>query len=609
MHYNLLPPDSYDPSRSYPLVVYLHDNQAGTDWYNGRNADFVALTASVDPWFNGADFRAAYPAVIVCPYCDQSTDATGSIQNWRDPANAAGVIAVIDQVCGDYAIDQRRVYVTGDGMGGDGAWALALTDARVAAAVPMSGSLEGDPTADEIRPLTSGDVAVFAVTGTLNPVNAATWSRRVWEMIAGNIVYPAPPGDTSGSYTYLEDTSVAGDVWNTYRADPVNNTAGIMQWLFAQLSAHMSVDMPLNRWSVSSLDLQVDRFGATPDLTTIPPAATIIDQQRHVWSISAGHRAEMDGDEDQTTDGIIELAWISGFLWSLDYHGRWRRKASASAPWDPPAGRLQSPLVAPARPLVNGGIPLAAAGTWAGQILTAGGITQHYAVLLPHGYNPAHSWRVIVLLHDHLSANSWYADAIDEVTPVFAALNTPEFRSAYPAILIAPFCDQRDDLTGQTVNFGGITPARQRPEVNIVQFISTLRTRASVSNGRVFTVGIGAMGGAAAWAWQLRYPELFAGAMIFDGSPTEFGLLTPPIIESLRDRPLWISHGFRDATVLPKAWSEPLYTALGGTTPARGARSPNGAMYLNEPIAGHGTWVDGLGLPSGKLRWDSLFSR
>jgi predicted peptidase len=605
MHYNILPPDSYDPALVYPLVVYLHDNQAGTAWYSGP----LDLTDTLNDWFNSAYVRANFPAVVVCPYADQSTDPTGLAQNWLDPANLAGTRAVVDQAIRDFSIDERRIYVTGDGMGGDAAWSLALTDARFAAALPLSGNLAGDPDPGRLEPLTTGKVSVFAVAGGLDP-DSARWSRRVWETIAGNSDYPPSPGQTSGSDSYLEDPAIGRDVWTTYRSALWSGDGGaaLISWLFAQTSTTVVL---YDRHRPDTTVLATDQVvpGISPDRTTVPPATIIRDGVGTVWSLSPGYRVEIDGAEDPSTSGVVQLAWVQGVVWALDYQGRWRRKISLEAAWDPPAGRTGSPIAATARPLVNGGLPNATPGTWSHQVLTAGGITQHYAVLYPHGYDPARSYRVVVALHDHLMGNLWYSDALDEVTPLFAALNTAEFRSAYPAIIVAPFCDQRADLTGQGLNFGGLNAARQRSEVNAIQFVSTLRARASVSPGRVFVLGIGVMGGAAAWAWQIRYPDLFSGAMTFDGSPAEFGAPTPEIIEALREVPLWICHAFADGTISARAWTEPLYAAYGGAVLGRGARSPNGAMYLTEPIAGHGSWGTQLGLPLGQARWDSLFSR
>lgn len=619
MHFNVLPPHDYSPLTIHPLLLYLHDNQAGTAWYASAGADPLALLSTVDGYFNAPYLRATLPAVVVCPYADQSTDPTGVVQNWLDPANHAGLVAVIDQVIADYAIDERRVYVVGDGMGGDAAWFLALTDKRFAAAVPMSGNLPGDPDAARLAPLISGEVAIFAVAGGLDPSADlwprrnpadARWSRSVWKMIAGNTEYPPAPGQTSGSYTYLEDPALGRDVWTAYRSVAWSGDTGavIANWLAAQMSTTV-VLYDRHRPDTTILETAQIVPGISPDRTTVPPATIIRDAHGAVWSISVGHKVEMDGAEDLTTSGIVELAWVSGVLWSLDYQGRWRRKISPEAAWDPPAGRTASPIAATARPLVNGGLPNATPGTWSQQVLTAAGITQHYAVLYPHGYDPARSYRVVVALHDHLTGNAWYADNLDEVTPIFAALNTTAFRSAYPAIIVAPFCDQRADLTGQSLNFGGLHAARQRAELNAVQFVSTLRARASVSPGRVYVLGIGVMGGAAAWAWQIRYRDVFSGAMVFDGAPTEFNGPTPEIVAALREIPLWICHAYADDTISAKAWAEPLYAAFGGAAPGRGARSPTGTMYLIEPIAGHGTWGTQLGLPLGQARWDSLFSR
>ena len=52
---------------SYPLVLYLHQNDMGTGYYQGNDL----LQGQINPWFNNDQFRRNNPCIIVAPLLDQ----------------------------------------------------------------------------------------------------------------------------------------------------------------------------------------------------------------------------------------------------------------------------------------------------------------------------------------------------------------------------------------------------------------------------------------------------------------------------------------------------------------------------------------------------------
>ena len=79
-------------------------------------------------------------AIIVAP------DSSGG--GWDTPENDRAVNLLLDQVLQSYAIDKKKMVVTGFSMGGRGAWSWAAKyPDRFSAAVPVAGrppeSLEG----------------------------------------------------------------------------------------------------------------------------------------------------------------------------------------------------------------------------------------------------------------------------------------------------------------------------------------------------------------------------------------------------------------------------------------------------------------------------------
>ncbi len=124
--YGVFVPLTYDSSRSYPCIIFLHGmGEGGSDSRPNLRvglAPFVALRA--------ADF----PFICIFPQSDSGQwDENGQ--------NAMDVIAELDITSKAYTIDQDRVSLTGLSTGGYGTWAIgAKYKERFAALVPMGSS-------------------------------------------------------------------------------------------------------------------------------------------------------------------------------------------------------------------------------------------------------------------------------------------------------------------------------------------------------------------------------------------------------------------------------------------------------------------------------------
>jgi predicted peptidase len=61
--------------------------------------------------------------------------------NWSTPENEKAVNALLDMVIARYAIDRKKIAVTGYSMGGQGSWHFAQAfPERFSAAIPVSGT-------------------------------------------------------------------------------------------------------------------------------------------------------------------------------------------------------------------------------------------------------------------------------------------------------------------------------------------------------------------------------------------------------------------------------------------------------------------------------------
>ncbi len=108
LRYNLFVPKGYDPKRSYPLVLFMHDAGATTDvtrttLYQGLGA--IAWASPLD--------QAKRPAFVLAPqYAEIIADDDSHTSSMLDTT-----IDLIGALANRYSIDRRRLYATGQSGG------------------------------------------------------------------------------------------------------------------------------------------------------------------------------------------------------------------------------------------------------------------------------------------------------------------------------------------------------------------------------------------------------------------------------------------------------------------------------------------------------------
>ena len=123
MDYLLYLPEDYGKvDKQWPLMVFLHG--AGE---RGGNLDLVKMYGPAKLAEEGKDLGF----IIVSPQCPEGKWWSNYIEK---------VMALVDEACDNYDVDQSRIYLTGLSMGGYGTWAVASTyPDRFAAIAPVCG--------------------------------------------------------------------------------------------------------------------------------------------------------------------------------------------------------------------------------------------------------------------------------------------------------------------------------------------------------------------------------------------------------------------------------------------------------------------------------------
>ena len=109
MQYNLLIPDGYDGETSYPLVLFMADaSTVGKDVTTPLTQGYGALEFASD-----RDQRKHPSFVLVPQYTDWAVQ-----DDWSTTDEVEMTIRLLQYVCKEYTVDQRRLYTTGQSMGG-----------------------------------------------------------------------------------------------------------------------------------------------------------------------------------------------------------------------------------------------------------------------------------------------------------------------------------------------------------------------------------------------------------------------------------------------------------------------------------------------------------
>lgn len=122
LKYLLSYPDGFDPSRTYPLILFLHG--AGT-----RCSDLNVLKNNAC-FCNLQKRQSDRGYVILAPLC--------SVHDWNEVMQT--ILELLEQTIAEPFVDQSRVYATGNSMGGYGTWEIACIRPQwFAAIMPVCG--------------------------------------------------------------------------------------------------------------------------------------------------------------------------------------------------------------------------------------------------------------------------------------------------------------------------------------------------------------------------------------------------------------------------------------------------------------------------------------
>ena len=205
-----------------PLVVYLHGSGGSGD-DNERQLQ-LGNTFGTRVWLLPENQRD-FPCYVVVPQTDRGWvhyDPASFDQGVAKMIPGLGegcrlALEVVDKLLRELPIDERRIYVTGQSMGGGGVWNLTAHRKRTfAAAVPLCASITLDD------PVQSAETPLWAFHGDSDGTVPVATSR---DRVAALRRAGAKP-------LYTEYSGVDHEVWQWAYTEPQ-----LVKWLFAQRHA------------------------------------------------------------------------------------------------------------------------------------------------------------------------------------------------------------------------------------------------------------------------------------------------------------------------------------------------------------------------------------
>lgn len=196
-------PETVEPGKTYPLVLFLHGaGERGDD-------NKAQLKHGVLPILEGAG-KIGQPCFLIAPQCpadrwwapiNRETMRLSAADKPNDLLEA--VLALVDETMKAQPVDARRFYVTGISMGGYATWdLLGRAPGKIAAAVPVCGG--GEPTlAEKFK-----DIPIHAFHGEADPVVPVRTTKDMVEALEKSGAKPKAtyyPGVQHDSWTQTYD--------------------------------------------------------------------------------------------------------------------------------------------------------------------------------------------------------------------------------------------------------------------------------------------------------------------------------------------------------------------------------------------------------------------
>lgn len=208
--YRLFVPANYDRRKKYPLIVFLHGSGGlGNDNLKQLQLGNLYLIGR----FTQSETQSRYPAIVVAPQSIGEGWVTGD-QRSAPSSQLQLVVQLIGDLRRTYNIDNARLYVAGQSLGGFGTFAIISAYPRMfAAGIPLCGG------GDESKAAQYKGTALWVFHGEKDETVPVANSRQMVAAIK----------KAGGQVKYTEYPGEGHSIWTIVAKEP-----DLLEWLFSQ---------------------------------------------------------------------------------------------------------------------------------------------------------------------------------------------------------------------------------------------------------------------------------------------------------------------------------------------------------------------------------------
>lgn len=232
--YNLFLPRDYDPSRNYPLVLFIHDAGVATSPVRSPLLQGRGAVAWAEP-----EWQGEHPCIVVAPeYPVIIVD-----DNWNYSHHLDATIALLKDLQTRYSVDSHRIYTTGQSMGCMSSMVMMLKEPDLFAGALL---VAGKWTPEILAPLAKQNIWIISCEGDKSSTELQNKAAALWRD-GGNTV-------VEGTWNMLSTPDEFADGVQSMVTDGVHlyyshltggshratwfvayDIVGVREWLFKQV--------------------------------------------------------------------------------------------------------------------------------------------------------------------------------------------------------------------------------------------------------------------------------------------------------------------------------------------------------------------------------------
>lgn len=175
LKYNLYIPKDYDPSKSYPLVLFIHDaSGAGKDIKNTLTQGLGAVI-----WASPEE-QAKHECFVLAPQYNVVTVD----DNFNTTSDLDVTLLLLKDIQNQYSVDKNRIYTTGQSMGCMSSIVLMLREPDLFAAAML---VAGQWNPEIMGPLAKKDLWILVSQGDKKASGGMDAAVEIWKKAGGKI--------------------------------------------------------------------------------------------------------------------------------------------------------------------------------------------------------------------------------------------------------------------------------------------------------------------------------------------------------------------------------------------------------------------------------------